>query len=440
MWTPTHCKVTIHKAKNLVSSRGGKGAIDAYVTIQLGKEKYQTSVVDKSESPVWDEECDLPVVNLYSSLNLNVFNRVMLGIDEFLGNVTLNLSDFPVYECAKSRSYNLQNKPGKKPWGYHGDLEARVTFVVLNKSKNSDQHRRSRTSSVDHVKQVASNMGGKLHRTLSGGNSVPPARKPPEAIVEPFIRHDFQNIPYHDDDAFASDSPAMTISGSFSKNNNTQKDSNNVFTIAPQKECPAPRQPSSFLQALSASKKKQSSEETDTLLLTTETDDHGKEGRDDGATPLLQGLMGGKADMGGLTMSVNELSLTLGESKVMMKPPTPPGKQKQFKKCQEVPKNERRYTITGDLPTVDAFQLMSWEDYERKTKEEEKVGLEVLRNECKDSDRDELLRRLHATQSQFGRSAHYIRDLENYIDILLLRVMATTPKILQNPYNGPGAQ
>jgi hypothetical protein len=35
------------------------GTTDAYVTIQLGKEKYQTSVVEKSESPVWDEECDL---------------------------------------------------------------------------------------------------------------------------------------------------------------------------------------------------------------------------------------------------------------------------------------------------------------------------------------------------------------------------------------------
>jgi hypothetical protein len=46
---------------------------------------------------------------------------------------------------------------------------------------------------------------------------------------------------------------------------------------------------------------------------------------------------------------------------------------------------------------------------------------------------------LHSTQSQLDRNAHYIRDLENYIDLLLVRIMATTPKILQNPYNGPGA-
>ena len=57
------------------------------------------------------------------------------------------------------RSYPLQNKPGKKAWGYHGELEVRITFVVLNTRKGSDHHKRSRTSSVDHVKKVASDMG-----------------------------------------------------------------------------------------------------------------------------------------------------------------------------------------------------------------------------------------------------------------------------------------
>ena len=35
------------------------GTNDAYVMIQLGKEKYQTSVKDKTDAPQWYEECDL---------------------------------------------------------------------------------------------------------------------------------------------------------------------------------------------------------------------------------------------------------------------------------------------------------------------------------------------------------------------------------------------
>ena len=35
------------------------GTNDSYVTIHLGKEKYQTSVKDKSLAPEWNEECDL---------------------------------------------------------------------------------------------------------------------------------------------------------------------------------------------------------------------------------------------------------------------------------------------------------------------------------------------------------------------------------------------
>ena len=37
------------------------GTNDAYVTIQLGKEKYQTSIKERCDNPEWHEECDLYV-------------------------------------------------------------------------------------------------------------------------------------------------------------------------------------------------------------------------------------------------------------------------------------------------------------------------------------------------------------------------------------------
>ena len=35
------------------------GTNDAFVTIGLGKEKFQTSVKEKSENPEWLEQCEL---------------------------------------------------------------------------------------------------------------------------------------------------------------------------------------------------------------------------------------------------------------------------------------------------------------------------------------------------------------------------------------------
>ena len=37
------------------------GTNDCYATIQLGKEKYHTSIKEKSLDPEWNEECDLYV-------------------------------------------------------------------------------------------------------------------------------------------------------------------------------------------------------------------------------------------------------------------------------------------------------------------------------------------------------------------------------------------
>lgn len=43
-----------------LQTKGKNGTNNCFVTIALGKEKYQTSVKDKSEPSVnWNEECEL---------------------------------------------------------------------------------------------------------------------------------------------------------------------------------------------------------------------------------------------------------------------------------------------------------------------------------------------------------------------------------------------
>ena len=57
MWTPTHVVVTVLKARSLLEK--GKGGNDAYCMIGMGKEKFLTSVKQKSLSPSWDEQAEL---------------------------------------------------------------------------------------------------------------------------------------------------------------------------------------------------------------------------------------------------------------------------------------------------------------------------------------------------------------------------------------------
>ena len=49
---------SVRRAKGL-NIKGKNGTNDAFVTIGLGKEKFQTSVKEKSETPEWLEQCEL---------------------------------------------------------------------------------------------------------------------------------------------------------------------------------------------------------------------------------------------------------------------------------------------------------------------------------------------------------------------------------------------
>lgn len=51
--------IAVQRAKGLLL-KGKNGTNDAFVTISLGKEKYQTSVKERAADPVdWHEECEL---------------------------------------------------------------------------------------------------------------------------------------------------------------------------------------------------------------------------------------------------------------------------------------------------------------------------------------------------------------------------------------------
>lgn len=109
-WCPTSVQVTVLQARGL-RIKGKSGTNDAYAVMQVGKAKYQTSVVEKSVAPVWKEEAafDLPPQlqmqgdggGERGTLRVHVMHRALVGPDKLLGQAVINLAQLSE---AKSRN------------------------------------------------------------------------------------------------------------------------------------------------------------------------------------------------------------------------------------------------------------------------------------------------------------------------------------------------
>ncbi|XP_073411164.1 rab11 family-interacting protein 5 isoform X2 [Dendrobates tinctorius] len=134
-WYPTHVQVTILQAKGL-RAKGKHGTSDAYTLIQVGREKYSTSVAEKTPgSPEWKEECSFELCpgalerGENCELQLIVMHRALIGMDQFLGQVTIPLQN--VYQEGRSQRnqwYKLHSKPGKRE-KERGELQVSIQFT-----------------------------------------------------------------------------------------------------------------------------------------------------------------------------------------------------------------------------------------------------------------------------------------------------------------------
>ncbi|XP_077136440.1 rab11 family-interacting protein 5 isoform X2 [Ranitomeya variabilis] len=134
-WYPTHVQVTILQAKGL-RAKGKHGTSDAYTLIQVGREKYSTSVAEKTPgSPEWKEECSFELCpgalerGENCDLQLIVMHRALIGMDQFLGQVTIPLQN--VYQEGRSQRnqwYKLHSKPGKRE-KERGELQVSIQFT-----------------------------------------------------------------------------------------------------------------------------------------------------------------------------------------------------------------------------------------------------------------------------------------------------------------------
>jgi len=168
MWSPTHVQVLVKRAKGL-NLKGKNGTNDAFVTIALGKEKFQTTVKEKATDPVeWSEQCELtiPSHGNTADISLTVLHRNFLGVDEFLGQVSLPLRDFDVYERPKSNWFSLKCKPGQSKNDYRGEIEVKLGFTVkattnVGGGSVADLNKKNK-SSISSLQKISGSISGSL--------------------------------------------------------------------------------------------------------------------------------------------------------------------------------------------------------------------------------------------------------------------------------------
>ncbi|NXJ06298.1 RFIP5 protein, partial [Odontophorus gujanensis] len=134
----THVQVTVVRARGLRCKGGGgggkAGSSDAYTVIQLGREKYCTSVAEKSGGcPEGKGECsfELPTTEpgAEAALLLTVMHRALVGMDRFLGMARVPLRAAGMQGRApEERWHKLHSKPGKKE-KERGEIQVCIQFT-----------------------------------------------------------------------------------------------------------------------------------------------------------------------------------------------------------------------------------------------------------------------------------------------------------------------
>ncbi|XP_056628807.1 rab11 family-interacting protein 1 isoform X1 [Triplophysa dalaica] len=119
-WYPTSVQVTVLQARNL-RIKGRNGTNDAYAIMQVGKDKFSTSVAEKCVAPAWKEEAtfDLPLVQQGHgdrfTLYIIAMHRAQVGLDKFLGQAVINLVDLHANKLRKKTDwYKLVDRNGKQ--------------------------------------------------------------------------------------------------------------------------------------------------------------------------------------------------------------------------------------------------------------------------------------------------------------------------------------
>ncbi|XP_039298237.1 rab11 family-interacting protein 1 isoform X5 [Nilaparvata lugens] len=407
MWSPTHVQLTVQKAKGLIT-KGKNGTNDAFVTIALGKDKYQTSLKAKaSEIIEWHEKCDLqiPKQGNTAEITLTVFHRNFLGVDEFLGCVSIPLADFDVYEMPRNKWYKLKDKPGKDKKKERGELEVKVAFVVMSGSLADLTKKDKHKSSVGQLSQVFS---GSLI-SISSLDKRKGLKKLASKIGKKV------KSPKHND---ADGLDEISIGTGMSR------------------QVPGDADPGVISEGEGESEDEFTLDElshkgSGCSLEVTANDNIASASS---ANASLENLAGGEI---------------LRRSSPPAKPPRfQPNKDGKEKKLDEWEQKlygkhgkDTRSTFSPSAFNRSTMEriIIGGETEKPVASNSSRLSQEVLKN-YEGKSREDLIEMVMRLEADLKNKRAQQKDLEDYLDNLLLRVMETSPRILQNPYINCKAQ
>lgn len=408
MWSPTHVQVTVQKARGLIT-KGKHGTNNAFVTIALGKDKYQTSLKEKAtESVEWHEKCELqiPKQGNTAEITLTALHHNFVGVDEFLGYISIPLAELDVYERPKNKWYKLKDKPGKDKKKDRGELEVKVAFIVKSGSladlSKKEKHKSSvgslafsgsliSISSLDKrkgLKKLASKIGKKVKRNKNEENNVTCENQNLGLGVS-------KQVPGEADPGVISEGESED---DFTLDELSHKGSGCSLEVTPHT----------------------------TVASTTSS-----------ITPVsssLENLAGGELLRRSSITSLPTLTPP-------MKPPrvTPVQTEKKVDEWEQ-----KLYGKHGKemKPTYSPLALsrntmeriiIGGETEKSPNVTSSRLSTEIMKK-FEGKSREDLIELVVELESKLNAKNNQQKDLEDYLDNLLLRVMETSPRILQNPY------
>ncbi|KAG5893195.1 hypothetical protein JTB14_016471 [Gonioctena quinquepunctata] len=462
MWMPTHVQVTVQRAEGLLV-KGKNNTNDCFVTIALGKTKYQTSVKEKSPQQVeWHEECELviPDQGNTAELILTALHHNSLGIDEFLGRVAIPLNSLDIYERPKNKWFPLQSKPGKEgKKKERGRLEVKIGFIVKSGSLTNLSKKEKHKSSLSHVaqsvggslmslgssekrkgiKKFAKSIGSKMNlkgkkkdvgseyegSSIGSVGSLNIRSGNFDKFKSRQTLEDADPGVVSDDDEFTFDDLSHKSSASsLSQTANNRTVSPVVKTTSVENiEPPEPRR--ATIGAIVPPAKPPRIEQ--------------KPAQDEWESKLV----GNKPRVGlrpGSSESLNRRSWDSSKLASQI--------EEEPTDFLEVPSNNKLETISlrsnksPESPRKDMKEGMfsKFKNFRKGGETELRVPVQnnrisnELLQKFEGKTREDIILTLMETQNDLEKQKKKLKDLEDYLDDLLLRVMETTPRILQNPF------
>ncbi|KAG8185831.1 hypothetical protein JTE90_024806 [Oedothorax gibbosus] len=447
MWSPTHVQVTVQRARNL-QNKGRKGTNDAFVLIQMGKEKFQTTVKEKANDPEWYEECDLTLVGRDSDVVLTVFHRNVLGLEEFLGQAKVSLRGIENFDRPFTKWYTLKGKSEKSEDKNRGEIEVKISFIVRRcndtQSLNDLSFKKKKT-----LKHLAVSMGHKIQKLPS---------------------HHLRNLDPRKKLGLKEKRLSTSSNHSFPEEDGTEEDfeDSEEFTTVPMK-----RHGSLYSSTLSLPQSTMISiREAESLeeLPKADKDEPPQDETSDSSNsvdsnnainipkPLVRKnslntqekkLLNRGEWTNRILAHSKESPIARSETNLIealrSESPIIPTRRNKFDTLRH---NLRRHTLQLNDPSdlvgskkgvgrMEAFRPDPSPNFQCPIPEG--IPPEVIQQFEKMDQKDLVLLAIKQ-QADLERQRDKIVDLENYLDNLLVRVMETTPRILQRPLNSHTCQ